>query len=120
MPENSAILSPYGICTNKKRLEQQTQRKSSYSSENNFQFEKSFLLLAIFDCFFATQSCFSSVLTLIYLTPLRWYDAIMFNKRFWWRSYVEIQMAQKLVANKKRVKMKELLKQSLRYYIRMF
>ena len=37
MQGNSAILSPYGICANKKRLEQQTQRKSSYSSLNNFQ-----------------------------------------------------------------------------------
>ena len=43
----------------------------------------------------------------------------MFNKRFLWRSYVENQMAQKLVVNEKVVKMRELLKQSLPYFIRM-
>ena len=55
-----------------------------------------------------------------YLIPLRCYDAIMLNKRFLLRSYVEIQMAQKLVINEKVVKMRELLKQSLRYFIKMF
>ena len=59
-------------------------------------------------------------LALLYLIPLRCYDAIMLNKRFSLRSNVEIQMAQKLVANEKMVKMRELLKLSLRYFIRMF
>ena len=39
---------------------------------------------------------------------MRCYDAIMLNKRFSLRSNVEIQMAQKLVANEKMVKMSEL------------
>ena len=95
--ENPMILPPYGM------HEQETHRTT------------------IFDCLFAKQSCFFSVLTLKYLIPLRWYDdAIMRNKRFLWRSYVEIQIALKLVVNEKVVKITELLKYSLRYFMRMF
>ena len=72
----------------------------------------------IFDWLFAIQSCFFSVLTLKYLIPLRFCDdAITLNKRFLWRSYVEIQIALKLFVNEKVVKIKKLLKQSIRYFI---
>ena len=76
-------------------------------------------MLAISDCLFAIQSCFYFVLTLKYLIALRCYDAIMLNKRVLWRSYVEIQTAQRLSRkiNEKVVKMRELLKQSLRYIL---
>ena len=92
------ILSPYGM------HEQDTHRTT------------------IFDCLFAIQSCFFSVLTLKYMIHCAaWYDdATMLNKRFLWRSYVENQIAQKLVVNEKVVKIKEILKQSLRHFIRMF
>ena len=43
-------------------------------------------------------------------STLRCYDARILNKRFLWRSYVEIQMVQKLVVNEKVVKMREFLK----------
>ena len=85
-----------------------------------FLIEHFFPFAPIFDCLFAIQSCFFSVLTLTYVIPLRCYDAIMLNKRFLQRNYVEIQTAQKLVVNEKVVKMRELWKQSLRYFIRMF
>ena len=78
------------------------------------------LLLAIFDCLFAIQFPLYLCLLYTYLIPLRCYDAIMLNERFLRRSYVKSQMAQKLVANEKVVKMRELLKQSLRYFIRLF
>ena len=69
-------------------------------------------MLAVFDCFFAIKSWFFSVLILTYLIPLRCYDATMLHKRFLWKSCVKIQMAQKLVANEKVVKIRELSKQS--------
>ena len=92
-----------------------------FSSENIFQLNIVSFCSPYSIAFLRYNLAFSLCLYLLYtyLIPLRCYDAIMLNKRFL-RSYVEIQMAQKLVANEKVVKMRELLKQSLRYFIRMF
>ena len=61
--------------------------------------------------YFCDTILFFSVLTLKYLILLRCYAR---------RRYVEIQMAQELVVIEKMVKMRELLKQSLQYFISTF
>ena len=72
---------------------------------------------------FCDTILFFSGLTLKYLILLRCYDAMIAQLALIVEKvglYVEIQMAQKLVVIEKMVKMRELLKQSLRYIIKMF
>ena len=102
------------VWTNKKHTEQQTQRKSPYSYQNNFQLNIPSFCSPYSIAFLRYSLGFS-----LYIHLNIWSHCVgMMLKRFLWRSYVEIQIAQKLVVNEKVVKMRELLKQSLRYFIR--